>query len=1043
MTIEGISSISLATADDQAFARTVAFYVQFGFRVVKTFAKNGPVVDHIGVSNDSIRETWLELFPVLEERDGAVVPAQELGIYAGDGSEGYSRPVLIKVRLSAGATAGGASGAAGASSGTTGTASGASGRDIYFFTTSLDKCRAIAAAAGGANSSASGANSSASEASASGAGASGDPGASTSTASGAATDPLGNTLHFITQENHISSPHFTSPTHLIDHKNQARPHAPPRSPTSTKKKIAVMTSGGDSPGMNPAVRAVVRAAIYHDCDAFAVYEGYEGLVHDYIKPMAWGDVRAYLASGGTNIGTARSKRFRERAGRVEAAANMIKNGIDALIVCGGDGSLTGADLFRREWPSLVQELVDTGRYTAPAVAPYRHLTIAGLVGSIDNDMATTDATIGAYSSLERISEMVDYIDATATSHSRAFVVEVMGRHCGWLGLMAGMATGADFIFIPERPPAAGSWHEELKRAVKRHRAYGKRNTTVIVAEGAIDDQLNPITSSEVKEVLVDLGLDTRITTLGHVQRGGSAVAYDRMLGTVQGVEAVRAVLEMTPDLESPMIGICGNKIVRLPLMAAVESTQKVAEHIALRRFDDAMALRDTNFAEAYDQYLHTTVYDDGLKKLAPEHRLNIGVVHIGASSSGLNASTRAITLYCLSQGHSVFGIQNGFHGLITTGEMKPLTWLDVESWYNKGGSEIGTNRSLPSENYGQVAYHLQRHGLDGLIIIGGFEAFTSLHQLNQERKNYPIFNMPMIVIPATVSNNVPGTEYSLGCDTCLNQLVKYCDAVKQSASSTRRRVFITEVQGGHSGFVASFIGLVTGAIATYTPEQAITLKTIQEDVDLIFKVFENDRGEDKNGKMIIRNELSSKVYGTELLSDILKENGGKRFETRTAIPGHVQQGFKPTSMDRVMAVKFGIKAVKFIERASAGSGEARAMAGTRSGPNSSTSGPSFGTGPNSGTSGPNSSTAGPSFGPSFGTGPSTGPGTGLASASPGASSSHVIIGMTGSTLSYSPIADLYQEANIKLRKGTRIHWGHMIEVGDMLSGRLLMRKEQQ
>ena len=188
--------------------------------------------------------------------------------------------------------------------------------------------------------------------------------------------------------------------------------------------------------MNPAVRAVVRAAIYRGCEAYAIMEGYEGLLRggDYIKEMGWDDVRGWLSIGGTHIGTARCMGFKERDGRRKAAKNMILNGIDALIVCGGDGSLTGADKFREEWPSLLEELVEMNELTAEQVKPHEHLYICGLVGSIDNDMASTNVTIGAYSSLQRICEAVDYIDATAQSHSRAFVIEVMGRHCGWLAL---------------------------------------------------------------------------------------------------------------------------------------------------------------------------------------------------------------------------------------------------------------------------------------------------------------------------------------------------------------------------------------------------------------------------------------------------------------------------------------------------------------------------------------------------------------------------------------------------------------------------------
>ena len=223
-----------------------------------------------------------------------------------------------------------------------------------------------------------------------------------------------------------------------------------------------MTSGGDSPGMNGVVRACVRMAIHMGCDAYCIYEGYEGLVRggDLIRKMEWHDVRGWLSEGGTLIGTARCMAFFERAGRLSAARNLIAHGIDAVIICGGDGSLTGADRFRAEWPSLVEELEANGEYSALQLEPYRHLNIVGLVGSIDNDLSGTDATIGCYSALARICYAVDLIEATASSHSRAFVIEVMGRHCGWLALMAGVATGADFIFIPEKP-REDNWREEM------------------------------------------------------------------------------------------------------------------------------------------------------------------------------------------------------------------------------------------------------------------------------------------------------------------------------------------------------------------------------------------------------------------------------------------------------------------------------------------------------------------------------------------------------------------------------------------------------
>ena len=235
-----------------------------------------------------------------------------------------------------------------------------------------------------------------------------------------------------------------------------------------KKRIAIMTSGGDSPGMNGCVRAVVRKSLSQGCESFCVYEGYEGLVQggDLIRQMGWGDVRGLLSEGGTSIGTARCKAFTERPGRLRAAKNMIDKGINALIICGGDGSLTGADTFRGEWPGLLEELVSSGEITTAQRNEFQHLNIVGLVGSIDNDFADTDATIGCYSSLARICESVDSIDATASSHQRAFVIEVMGRHCGWLALMAGVSTGADFIFIPENPPAQ-NWEDQMCGIIKK------------------------------------------------------------------------------------------------------------------------------------------------------------------------------------------------------------------------------------------------------------------------------------------------------------------------------------------------------------------------------------------------------------------------------------------------------------------------------------------------------------------------------------------------------------------------------------------------
>ncbi|KAH8131814.1 6-phosphofructokinase [Trichoderma asperellum] len=695
---------------------------------------------------------------------------------------------------------------------------------------------------------------------------------------------------------------------------------------SGKKKIAVMTSGGDSPGMNAVVRAVVRMTIHMGCDAFCVYEGYEGLVQggDFIKKMGWDDVRGFLSEGGTLIGTARCMAFYERPGRLTAAKNMVLNGIDALIICGGDGSLTGADKFRAEWPSLIDELVANGELTAEQVAPYRHLNIVGLVGSIDNDLSGTDATIGCYSALSRICEMVDYIEATASSHSRAFVIEVMGRHCGWLALLAGVATGADFVFIPERP-RDHDWREDMKLVVQRHRNMGKRKTIVIVAEGARDKNGNKITPSEIKDLLADtseggLALDTRITTLGHVQRGGTAVAYDRMLATLQGVEAVKAVLEATPETETCFIAINENKIVRKPLMQAVKETKEVAVAVDAKDFEKAMSLRDTEFSDQYKSYLTTTnvLIDD--HKLPEKSRMKIGFINVGAPAGGMNAAVRAAVAYCISRGHEPLAIHNGFagfarhHGDSPLGAVRPFNWLEVDGWASKGGSEIGTNRELPSESGMElIANLIEEYEFDALFIVGGFEAFHAVSELRKARDQYPSLCIPLCLLPATISNNVPGTEYSLGSDTCLNELVNYCDKIKQSASATRRRVFVIETQGGRSGYVATLGGLSVGASAVYIPEEGISLEMLNADVKHLKEVFNQDKGQSRAGRLILINEKASKVYDAKLIANIIREEAHDRFESRESVPGHVQQGGVPSPMDRCRAVRLAIKCIEHLE----------------------------------------------------------------------------------------------------------------------------------
>jgi 6-phosphofructokinase 1 len=220
---------------------------------------------------------------------------------------------------------------------------------------------------------------------------------------------------------------------------------------------------------------------------------------------------------------------------------------------------------------------------------------------------------------------------------------------------------------------------------------------------------------------------------------------------------------------------------------------------------------------------------------------------------------------------------------------------------------------LPSENISEVAYVFGEYKINALFLIGGFEAFTALSELRKARSTYEEFKIPMVVLPATVSNNVPGTEYSLGSDTCLNALIEYCDTCRQSASSSRRRVFVVETQGGESGYIATLAGLSVGALAVYTPEEGINIKMLDRDIDHLRETFARDRGQARAGKIILRNEKASKTYTTEFIADIIQCEAKGRFEARVGIPGHFQQGKEPSPMDRVRAVRFSVKSIQHIE----------------------------------------------------------------------------------------------------------------------------------
>ncbi len=678
---------------------------------------------------------------------------------------------------------------------------------------------------------------------------------------------------------------------------------------TVQHRIGVMTSGGDAPGMNAALRAVVRAGLMMGAEVYAIWEGYKGLVMggDAIRKVGWEAVGGIISRGGTIIGTARCQEFRTREGRLQAAQNLLEKHIDRLVIIGGDGSLTGANLFSEEWADLVNQLVVEQRVDPATAARHPHLAIVGLVGSIDNDMYGTDMTIGTDTALHRITEAIDAINSTASSHQRTFVVEVMGRNCGYLALMSALATGADWVLIPESPPDVDNWEDAMCRTLKAGRRAGRRHSTVIVAEGACDYHGTPIPASYVRKVLEErLGEDTRVTILGHVQRGGAPSAFDRNMSSLCGTAAVEELLRATPDSEPYIIGLHDNQVVRTPLMYAVEQTHAVAEAVNQRDFARAMALRGSRLQTAF-RTLRTTVRALPHNPEPGQPRRTIAVLHCGALAPGMNTAARVAVRLGLDKGHTMLGVRNGFAGLIND-DMEPLYWMDVADWTGRGGAELGTNERVPRRSdYYAMARTIEQRKIDGILMIGGNIGYQIVHTIYDERTNFPAFNIPIVCVPASINNDLVGCDLSIGADTALNNIVRSVDKVKQSAVASSS-CYIVEVMGGNVGYLAVMSGLATGAERVYTPEEGVHLRGLLEDIETMVREFK----EGKRVGLIIRNENAHSLYDIRFMQALFEEEGGEVFDVQHVILGHLQRGGDPSPFDRIQATRFASDGLNFL-----------------------------------------------------------------------------------------------------------------------------------
>lgn len=313
------------------------------------------------------------------------------------------------------------------------------------------------------------------------------------------------------------------------------------------KRIGVFSSGGDAPGMNAAIRAVVRTASYYDLHVYGIYQGYEGMIEGKIKRMETRDVGNIIHRGGTILKTARSEKFKTKEGRQAAYDSLSAFNIDALVAIGGDGTYTGAKIFGEEF----------------------NMPIIGIPGTIDNDLYGTDYTIGYDTAINTAIEAVDKIRDTADSHNRLFFVEVMGRDTGFIALSTGIGSGAGSIFLPELKGEMESLFEVLKKSYKRNKLFN----IIIVAEGDNNGGATEVAKA-VKEKFPDF--DARVTIIGHLQRGGSPTCRDRVLASILGASAVEGLLN---GHKSEAVGIVNHEIVYTAFEEAITKHKELSKDL--------------------------------------------------------------------------------------------------------------------------------------------------------------------------------------------------------------------------------------------------------------------------------------------------------------------------------------------------------------------------------------------------------------------------------------------------------------------------------
>jgi 6-phosphofructokinase 1 len=471
------------------------------------------------------------------------------------------------------------------------------------------------------------------------------------------------------------------------------------------------------------------------------------------------------------------------------------------------------------------------------------------------------------------------------------------------------------VLIPEWPPDPG-WEQDLCEIIRNGRAAGRRHSIVIVAEGAHDSANQPITSEYVRQVLEErLGEDVRLTILGHVQRGGAPSAFDRSMASIQGHAAVEEVLAATAQSVPQLIVMRDNRVAKVPLMESVARTRELAERIAAKDHDTALMMRGNGYTEMI--YVFRSISQALPSARTRRRATRIALLNVGGLAPGMNAVGEAAVRLGLDRGHTMLGVNGSFRGLMD-GDVRELQWGDVEGWSGLGGAELGISREVPTaKDLYAIGRGLEDQGVHGLLIIGGWDAFAAAHTLQREQERYPAFQIPTICLPATVDNNIPGSELSVGADSALNLIVDAIDRLREAGTATRR-CFVVQTMGGFCGYLALLGGLSGGAVRVYLHEEGITLHQLAGDVERMVESF-------RVGQKLfltVMNEKASPMYTSEFLSRLFEQESQGIFDAREVVLGQTQQGGAPSPYDRILGTRLAAHSIDWlsyqIDSASAG-----------------------------------------------------------------------------------------------------------------------------